>query len=341
MLMMIVLAAVAVGAFFLVRPKNGTLLVTVAGPGQTAVEDVKVLVDGETQCSASPCRVTIATGAHTIRVNAPGFAKSADRPVVVKPGAEEIVDFSLAPESGTGIRASAKAKGVRLFVDGVDRGELPVSIEDLTPGTHEIRIAGNDAYKPYTEQITVAAGEMKQVEPSLELLKGVARVELGANAAGAQVTLECGKNRKMLAPPTTVEIDTQQSCRLLAGKTGFEVFAKELRFANGEPEQTVTVSLVEKSTDPVPGPAPVLPTRPKAPDIGGGAKAVAGMGTIRINSIPVSNVLVDGRPVGQTPTQATVPAGNHTVTFVHPEKGRKAVGVSVQAGGNATAIVRF
>jgi hypothetical protein len=56
----------------------------------------------------------------------------------------------------------------------------------------------------------------------------------------------------------------------------------------------------------------------------------------------VSNVILDGKPLGTTPkTGLSVPAGNHTVVFVHPEHGRKARSVKVEAGKSATAAVRF
>jgi len=82
-------------------------------------------------------------------------------------------------------------------------------------------------------------------------------------------------------------------------------------------------------------PATTPPPPPTAPT------AAAETGKISINSIPVSSVLVDGKPVGQTPTRVTVPAGPHSVTFIHPEKGRKSVSVQVPPGGNATAVTRF
>jgi serine/threonine-protein kinase len=67
----------------------------------------------------------------------------------------------------------------------------------------------------------------------------------------------------------------------------------------------------------------------------------AGTGTLNINSIPISNVLVDGRPVGPTPRSMPVAAGKHQVTFVHPTKGRKSISVNVVAGKTALAATKF
>ena len=57
---------------------------------------------------------------------------------------------------------------------------------------------------------------------------------------------------------------------------------------------------------------------------------------------PVSNVILDGKPLGQTPkVGVSVSPGSHTVIFVHPEHGRKAKSVTAEAGKTAAAIVRF
>lgn len=73
------------------------------------------------------------------------------------------------------------------------------------------------------------------------------------------------------------------------------------------------------------------------------AKApAAGQGTLNVNSIPVSNVIVNGRPMGSTPKMGlSVAAGTHTIVFVHPEHGRKVVTVTVAAGATQTAATRF
>jgi serine/threonine-protein kinase len=79
--------------------------------------------------------------------------------------------------------------------------------------------------------------------------------------------------------------------------------------------------------------APAAPAAPKAP---------AGNGTLNLNSIPVSNVILDGRPLGPTPKLGvSVTPGAHTVIFVHAEHGRKAKSVNVTAGKTVPVVVKF
>ncbi len=63
---------------------------------------------------------------------------------------------------------------------------------------------------------------------------------------------------------------------------------------------------------------------------------------LNINSIPLSHVVLDGRPIGGTPrVQVEVTPGYHKVLFVHPEHGRKLFDVYVDAGQTVLAAVRF
>ena len=65
-------------------------------------------------------------------------------------------------------------------------------------------------------------------------------------------------------------------------------------------------------------------------------------GKLNINSIPLSKVVLDGRPLGETPrVEVAVAAGPHTVLFVHPELGRIQKDVYVDSGRTVLAAVRF
>ena len=78
--------------------------------------------------------------------------------------------------------------------------------------------------------------------------------------------------------------------------------------------------------DTAPGPAPVAREQ----------------GALNINSIPLSKVVLDGRPLGGTPrVRVPVVAGYHTVVFIHSVRGRIEKQVHVEAGSTVLAAVRF
>ncbi len=80
--------------------------------------------------------------------------------------------------------------------------------------------------------------------------------------------------------------------------------------------------------------APPAPARPVAP--------VRARATLNLNSVPLSSVVLDGRPLGMTPKIGVrVSPGPHSVVFVDKERGRVSRSVFVAAGSSETVAVRF
>jgi eukaryotic-like serine/threonine-protein kinase len=70
--------------------------------------------------------------------------------------------------------------------------------------------------------------------------------------------------------------------------------------------------------------------------------SAAGPGTLNINSVPISNVLVDGRPLGPTPQVGIrVAPGAHSILFVSSDYGRAERQVTVAPGSSRTVAVRL
>jgi serine/threonine-protein kinase len=134
--------------------------------------------------------------------------------------------------------------------------------------------------------------------------------------------------------PAQIEADPKQTYRIRASNAGHHDFEAEVSFADGAAQKSITVTLepVEAPDDEAPGRSPSPPR--------GGAPA-AGGGTLAINSIPISKVLLDGKPVGKTPLRMPAKAGVHTVLFIHPKHGKKTLKVNVTKGKTAVAAVRF
>jgi hypothetical protein len=64
-------------------------------------------------------------------------------------------------------------------------------------------------------------------------------------------------------------------------------------------------------------------------------------GSINVTSTPPSNVVLDGRPLGKSPRVVRVPAGPHTLVFIHPLYGRRSVNVKVRSGATTGASAEF
>lgn len=360
-LVVLLLAGLGAGVMFLM-PKKGSMVLTVAGPGNKPVDTVEVYVDGVKKCDSSPCRVLeLATGTHLVKVTAAGYQPTADQAVKITSGDEAVQNIVLTRASeGTGIRVAAEGRGIKLSVDGKEIGPLPQELKDLTPGDHLVHLDGGERYESFEKHINVEADQMQTVEPKLRVKKGLATIKLGDNADGARVLLVSGSERRPLPQlPITVDISVDKPYSIVATKKGFSDFEQRIVFEDGQAERTFVVNLTSTTANeapapaqtPVPAPAAAVPaSRTTAPSPTPAALAAAiapkapasGNGTINMNAIPVSNVLLDGRPMGQTPkTGVSVAAGPHTVVFVNSEHGRKAKTITVESGKTANVIVHF
>ncbi len=108
------------------------------------------------------------------------------------------------------------------------------------------------------------------------------------------------------------------------------------------PERSVTVETAPRNAAAAPSTLPVkLPelTTPAVVDLS--SHADAKVGALNLSSNPPANVVLDGRPLGKSPRVVKVPAGPHTVVFIHPLYGRQSVNVKVGPGGTANASADF
>jgi hypothetical protein len=346
---LLVAGAAAAVVYLFVLPKSGTIVVTVAGPGNKPVDAVEVWVDATKVCTQSPCRTPELTqGTHLVKVTAAGYTPTADMAVKVSAGDEAVHNVSLTRASdGTGIKVAAEGRGLKLSVDGKEIGPLPQEIRDMAPGNHTIKIDGSDRYETFEKEISVEADKLVTIEPKLKVKKGLATIKLGQNADNAKVLLVSGNERRPLPQlPITVDIQMDKPYTIVAEKKGVPNFSQKIEFEDGEAEKTFTIDMGagEAAADPEPPPVSHGGSRP-APPSGGGkpsGAAASGKGTLNINAIPVANVILDGRPLGATPKSGvSVAPGPHTIVFVHPEHGRKVKTVNVEAGKTAAAVVRF
>jgi hypothetical protein len=353
-LLLVVLAGIGAGGFFLMKGKPGSLVVTVAGPGNKPVDGVEIYVDGvKASCAGSPCRVSeLKPGTHLVRVAAAGYPSTADIGIKVPPGEETVQNVELAtPSSGTGIKVSAEGRGLKLIIDGKEIGPLPQEDRSMRPGTHKVRIEGGERYEPFEKDVTIEPEQMITLEPKLKVKKGLATIKLGSNAEGARVTLVEGDQRRPIPRfPIAVELEAEKSYSIVAEKKGYARFEKRIDFEDGQAEKTFVIDMNSGGSDaPAPSPPPIGRTSPSpspgpaAPSPGPAAPPAAkgANAALTFTSKPDSMVIFDGRPLGKTPKSASVPPGQHTVVFVHPEHGRKAKTVNVTAGQKATLTVKF
>ncbi len=363
-------------------PRHGSLRVELETTRRSAAEKAEVFIDGQKVCDVAPCIVADLTpGLKTIRVIGPGIpGGSAVVTASVEAGRERLAMVPIGneaapatPVGGAGeLHVSSVHPGVRVLVDGVDHGMLPLDMRDVPAGAHRIRFEGGERYATLERQVEVGAGRSVDLGSiRLKLLKG--RITVDDAPAGARVVLvrntPPSSERVLAGPwPMTFEVDAV-SWQIIASKKGQGEVTEEVSFEDGQVDKKVRLELSGNSSASAPASAPMAvaardpgptrtPPRPgpreaPAPAPAPSPRAAAepdrpavasssGTGTLSMNSLPLSKVLIDGRPLGSTPkVDVPVPAGTHTVTFVHPDLGKKSVTVTIRAGESASASVRF
>lgn len=375
-------------AAFLLIPRKGQLKIDLKSATGTPVAKAEIYVDGNKKCDTVPCVVPdLEPGTKSIKILAPDFAPLEQTETIVA-GQEKVVVIPLVggavatppqPAAVTALKIGGDQKGVKVFVDNVDKGGLPLELKDIPPGSHKIRFEGGDRYEKTEQTVDVTQGQTKDLGTiKLKVLKGQVTFELVTEGADVKLIKEEGakKTEKKLPadlwkkPPVQVEFNPTERWKLIATKKGQEDFVQEISFEDGQAEKTIRIDLSGKSqqasassgSEQSGSVGTTAPTSTggggeKTPPAGTGTTATTstggggektppagggGNGTLNINSIPVSKVVLDGRPLGSTPkVGVSVPAGSHTVVFIHPEFGKKSLTVQVKAGETKTAAVKF
>jgi hypothetical protein len=343
------LLAGAAAVAFTMRPRTASLVVTVSNPEGGAVKGLSVRIDGAVRCNAAPCEVKdLKPGTHLVAAGAPGFVESAERAFVLDPGEQAAQHVTLSREERVRAELSVAAigDGLHVFVDGRDLGAPPVSLHDVEPGTHLVRVAGSNYYQPYEESVRLDTGELRSLGPvRLKVLRGRLELLAGSGADGARIEVD-GKRVSKL--PAALELSAADAHEVTAERPGFSDFTQQVVF-DDVAERTVNVSLDPVSTPlrPVVAPRQVghalfAPRPPGHVDAPVKSSVARGPAFLDITSSPKANVVVNGRPLGSTPLRGIrVDAGPQTIVFVHPELGRKVASTTVSPGGHATVGVHF
>ncbi|WP_437878935.1 PEGA domain-containing protein [Sorangium sp. So ce513] len=365
------LVAVLVLAVVLLVPKKGALTIDLKTLGGGSVARAEIFIDGQKRCDTVPCIVRdLEPGTKAVKILAPDFPPR-DAVEIVEGGKDKVVVITLdgagsaqpqgTTSTTTGLKASG-APGVKVLVDGVEKGALPVEIS-VPPGEHKVRFDGGERYEPLEKTVEVSQGQTKDLGTvALKVVKGQLTLDLATSGASVKLVNARGTEKKLpdsawKKPPVKVDVDPSEGWKLVATKRGYEDFSQAISFDDGQAEKTIRIALAEASKPepaaaaaaPARAPEPPAAPKPEAPAAAPRAEApaaapaaAAASGTLNINSIPVSKVVLDGRPLGSTPkVGVSVSAGSHTVLFIHPELGKKSVTVTVKAGETKTAAVKF
>lgn len=142
-------------AYWIVRPaENGTLLV------ETSQSGVDVLIDGRAS-GRTPLTAELKPGRHTLELR--GFGSTKVVPVEISAGVQTTQSMKWPRAGRLGkLVVSTTPSGARVFLDGVLKGTAPLTIDDVSAGSHLIMAESSNG--TVKNQVRVGAGETMDVE---------------------------------------------------------------------------------------------------------------------------------------------------------------------------------
>jgi hypothetical protein len=166
----------------------GVIVITAS---DEATSGAAIRIDGEPSGNV-PLRKTLAPGRHLLQVGKRGFA-TYSKWVNLVGGQVMTIPVALEPqEAKTGsLLITADVTGLPVFIDGQRRGGTPLVVDGLSEGEHVIEIRSpGEGYQPFSEVVTVKAGERTTVEATIRLAPDLGSLRVIANVPGAIISLD-------------------------------------------------------------------------------------------------------------------------------------------------------
>jgi serine/threonine protein kinase len=332
-------AAVVLVLFVFGKSEAGTVQLQV-----NPADKLQVIVDGTIGVPFNASPMTIADlkpGRHVLLIKRDGY-KDAQETIDVESGetvARAVQLEALAAQSGFFL--DTVPAGADVFVD--DRpieDKTPVTVTDLEPGKHMVRVSKGDAFAQLNLEVEVVDGQITKLPTKTLDLKEV-KIEV-EEPKGAKLALLSGKDRKELGTiPVDFTIDTAKEYKLEYSKKGYKTLKKNLEYEPGK-EHVVLAALTLEGTGAASkgSGGPSKPKGPKGPK-GPSAGAASGPpGKLSVQTKPWSTVFINGKKIKNTPlVNYSLKPGTYTVTVENPTYNiRKTYRVKIKPGATTTLV---
>ncbi len=291
------------GAAAVLPPETGSLSVTSDPSGSP------VVIDGTVR-GATPLKVTLAPGTHTVEVGTGSQARS--QQLTVTRGGDSSVHVGLMPATATagvgGLQIATEPAGARVWIDGEPHGVAPVTVSNLKVGDHVVTVRGSSG-DAVNRTVTVQEATVASL---------IVSMNAGGAFASGWLAITSGVPLQILEKGTILGTTETPRILLPAG-------AHELELVNAELGYRVTRSVQISA-----GQTAAVALKPP-------------MGTVSVNAVPWAEVWIDGQRAGETPIgNFAIPIGRHELLFRHPDLGeqRRTVTVGVTSPVRVSADMR-
>jgi hypothetical protein len=312
------------GSFAWWEGRHGELVVDIADQQCGSLENVRVFVDDELRCTSAPCTLRLKVGGHLVRAEVDGYTSAAARAVFVDADVPSLHKIQTGVSDKTAIEVRGAAQGGQLFIDGSAEGLLPKRVTGLTRGEHVVQV--RDAKGVVALERTVFLEEDQLLVLDLAVPLPPSRPAQAHDVAALPAEG---------AHQATSSLSDSSQAGLGAGSRGASPVDPGDMLAYAESNDSTRGRLERRGSESAS--SDVAAERPTSSKRGEASSS----GTLKLTASPPSMVLLDGRPLGQTPQRIAVDPGPHTIIFVHPEHGRSRSSVSIGPGQTRKLHARF
>ena len=247
-----------------------------------------VVVDGRAR-GTTPVTASLEPGSHVVEISSRGQRRTIPVSIAAGGTVSHFVELPKTPSGAGELQVRTEPAGARVIVDGQQYGVSPVTVKDLAPGTHVVRLE-NDL-GALEETVAIEPGASASLVVPLKALEGA--VVSGWITVSAPADVQVFENKSLLGSSRMDRI------MMPAGRHDLEIVNEALGYRT---TRAVTVA-----------PGQVASLKLEWP-----------RGLLAVNALPWAEVWIDGERVGETPMgNVTVPIGTHEVVFRHPELGEQ------------------
>ena len=283
---------------------------TAAAPelGTLAIESkpqARVYIDDAPR-GMTPLRLDLPAGPHRVRLEANSKARTLTVGVVAGAEVTQSVDLDRAVQTGSLFVRSDPA-GAKVLVDNKPAGVTPITVLDLTPGSHTVQVTAADGASA-RQSVQVEAGATATLRLNLE----------------RPVVAQASSSTTVVAEPSNgwVLVDAPIEMQVLQGGRSLGSSGRRLPLAPGRYDLQLRAADFSTTRSVEVAAGRVARLDIAIPD-----------GTLNLNAAPWAEVYLDGRSLGETPiANASVSVGTHEVIFRNPQYQELRQMVTVSSG---------
>ncbi len=222
------------------RPTSGTVSFN-SNPSGAAI-----WLDGSWMNKNTPLKTTLPEGYHYVRFYKSGYQTFETQFYLNAGGYQELnANLSpLAPQYGK-LTVNSQPPNSTVYYDGQIKGNTPITLNNLTPGMHQIQIK-QTGYETFNQQIQINPGEHKILNANLVKINPLGTININTYPANANVTIDGN-----YFPNNNGQVQVQLNAgvhSLTVSASGYQTQSMQFSLNAGEFKQ-LTVQLEESMSE--------------------------------------------------------------------------------------------